>query len=192
MYHEPKFRKHLGFLMEFGEFRFKRWLDANAYNFLKNLGIGLGQSVLDIGCGSGTYTIPAAKIVGESGVVYALDTSRSAYDRMEERAACEGLRNIVRMDGGEFDLRLEVASIDHVLLIDVLQEIEDREILFDRIYRVLKPDGDVIVYPMHMAAEDVIKLVVKKPFSLEEKKFDSRILVFRKLQVHEQDKQGLG
>ncbi|MBS7631700.1 class I SAM-dependent methyltransferase [Candidatus Bathyarchaeota archaeon] len=187
MSHKSKLEKHLGFLTDLGEFRFKRWLDANAYKFLMDVGVGVGQKVLDVGCGSGTYTIPAAKIVGESGIVYALDTSRQVLDRMEERAAREELRNVVRVDGGEIDDRFEGSSIDHVLLIDVLQEIRDRGAMFDGIYRVLKPGGSVIVYPMHMAAEDVIEIALKKPFSRVEKKFGGRILVFRKTRVDEPD-----
>lgn len=44
----------------------------------------------------------------------------------------------------------------------------------------MKPGGDAIVYPMHMDVNYAIKIVVKKPFSLEEK-FDGRILVFKKI-----------
>jgi ubiquinone/menaquinone biosynthesis C-methylase UbiE len=180
--------KHLGFIRQLGEFRFKQWLDNNANEFLEDVGVKSGQAVLDYGCGSGTYTIPAAKIVGESGLVYALDVSRTALDNMEKRANREGLKNIARIDTSELDVRLEDASIDHVLLIDVLQEIDDREALFDRVYRTLKPGGAVIVYPMHMAGEEVIKLALKRPFVLKEKKCDNRILIFKKLHAHEHNK----
>jgi len=184
---KSKLKRYLGFLTEFGEFRFKRWLDENAYEFLEEVGVCSGQIVLDFGCGSGTYTIPAARIVGEFGLVYALDASRSALDRVEEKAKREGLGNIVRIEEGEFSLRLRDASVDHVLLIDVLHEIDDKEGVFDRIYRVLKPDGDVIVYPMHMDEEDVVKLVLNKSFTLKEKKLDGHILVFKKLHARESD-----
>jgi len=173
--------KHLGFLKQLGEFQFKQWLDNNAYEFLEDVGVRSGSTVLDFGCGSGTYTIPAAKIVGESGLVYALDVSSTALDKMEKRADREGLKNIVRIDAlGGVDVRLEDESIDHALLIDVLQEIDDREALFNEIYRILKPSGVEIVYPMHIAGEEVVKLATKRPFVLKEKKFDDRILVFKK------------
>lgn len=44
-------------------------LESQALEVLRNVGINRGQLVLDFGCGSGTYTIPAAKIVGEQGRV---------------------------------------------------------------------------------------------------------------------------
>ena len=81
-----------------GEVRFKRWLDKNAYEVLAEVGVRAGMAVLDFGCGSGTYTIPAAKLVGEGGRVYALDINKRALDRMEKKARKEGLKNIVRID----------------------------------------------------------------------------------------------
>jgi len=174
--------KHLGFLNHLGEFRFKQWLDNNAYEFLEDAGLKPGQTVLDFGCGSGTYAIPAAKIVGESGLVYVLDVSRTALDKIEKRADREGLKNIVRIDAsGGLDIRLEDESIDHVLLIDVLQEIDDRVALLNELYRILKPGGFIIMYPMHIDIEDVIKLASRISFHLIEEKYDSHILVFKKI-----------
>ena len=90
--------KHIGLLGHLGEYGFKRWLDGHASEVLAEIGVKEGQMVLDFGCGSGTYTIPAAKLVGKNGTVYALDVSSKALDRMEERAKQGGLRNIIRID----------------------------------------------------------------------------------------------
>jgi len=53
---------------------------------------------------------------------------------------------------------------------------------FEEAYRVLKPGGALIVYPMHLAREmgRIEKLAAAKGFSLEDRKFQGRILVFRK------------
>lgn len=168
-------------IFELGEVRFKRWLDKNASEVLAEVGVRTGQVVLDFGCGSGTYTIPAAKLVGEGGRVYALDISRRALDRMEEKAKQEGLKNIVRIDasGGE-EIRLEDETIDLMLLIDVLHKIGDREALFDEAYRILKQSGVVSIYPMHVAEEEVERLATSKGFNPEDRKFQRRILIFRK------------
>ena len=61
--------KHIGLTKHFGDFRFKRWLDNHASEVLAEIGVKKSQTVLDFGCGSGTYTIPAAKIVGTDGKV---------------------------------------------------------------------------------------------------------------------------
>jgi len=174
--------KHLRKLIfELEEVRFKRWLDKNASEVLAEVGVRAGQVVLDFGCGSGTYTIPAAKLVGEGGRVYALDISRRALDRMEEKAKQEGLRNIVQIVafGGE-EIRLEDETIDLMLLIDVLHEIDNREALFHEAYRILKQGGVVSIYPMHVAEEDVERLATSRGLNLEDRKFQGRILIFRK------------
>jgi len=164
-----------------GEFRFKRWLDNHASEVLAEVGVRAGQVVLDFGCGSGRYAIPAAKLVGRDGRVYALDISGRALDRMEEKAEREGLKNIVRIDssGGE-EIHLEGKTIDLMLLIDVLQKIDDRGALFDEAYRILKPGGVVVVYPMHLTIEEVENLAISKGLNLEDRRFQERILIFKK------------
>jgi len=51
----------------------KKWLQKHAEIFLAEIGIRKGQIVLDFGCNEGNYTIPAARIIGEKGKVYAID-----------------------------------------------------------------------------------------------------------------------
>jgi ubiquinone/menaquinone biosynthesis C-methylase UbiE len=157
-------------------------LDNNASEFLAEVGVKESQLVLDFGCGSGTYTIPAARLVGESGKVYALDISRRALERLKEKANREGLYNIViHYSDGERGIRLGDGAVDHVLLVDVLQEIGDREALFEEVHRILKKDGRVSVYPMHMDHDEVVELASINAFNLIERLFDDRILVFGKI-----------
>jgi len=173
--------RHFGIMRHLGEVRFKRWLDRNASEVLAEVGVRAGQVVLDFGCGSGTYTIPAAKLVGKRGRVYALDISRRALDRMEKKAKQEGLKNIVRIDAsGSEEIRLEDETVDLILLIDVLREIDDREALFDEAYRILKQSGLVSIYPMHVAEEEVERVATSRGLNLEDRKFQGRILIFRK------------
>ena len=73
-------------------------LESRAIEVLERIGIRRGQTVLDFGCGCGTYTIPAAKIVGEQGRVYALDKDKEALDELMQKAESAGLRNIERME----------------------------------------------------------------------------------------------
>ena len=107
---------------------------------LNKLNIEEGQKVLDYGCGIGSYTLPAASLVGKKGKVYALDRQPSAIKRVEERAQMEGFRNIdtILSDGGT---GLPGESVDVILLYGVLPEIRNRESLLRELYRVLKPDG---------------------------------------------------
>jgi len=172
--------KHIGLLKHLDEFQFKRCLDGHASEVLVEIGVKEGQAVLDFGCGSGAYTIPAVKLVGKEGKVYALDISSKALARMEVKAKQEGLKNIIRINAtGKESIPLKDNTIDMVLLIDVLKDISDRESLFNELYRVLKPDGVLTVYPMHITTEEVEKLATHKNFTFESRQVNERILVFR-------------
>ncbi|MGQ9680639.1 MAG: class I SAM-dependent methyltransferase [Candidatus Bathyarchaeia archaeon] len=176
-----KVKKHVGLVNHFEGLRFKKWLDNHAYEFLENVGLKTGQVVLDFGCGSGTYTIPAAKLVGEAGSVYALDIDKNALTKLEKKAERYGLKNIIRIDAQEEgDIPLESESMDFILLIDVLHEIKDRDKLLEKLYRLLKRGGLLIVYPMHIDGEGIKKIATEKLLVLKEKKFNRHIFVFTK------------
>jgi ubiquinone/menaquinone biosynthesis C-methylase UbiE len=95
------------------------WLDREGEEVLRKIGVRNGQTVLDFGCGRGNYAIPAARIVGEEGRVYALDKNHRALDKLMQAVESEGL-NITRIDtSGEVEIQLKDESIDVVLLYDV-------------------------------------------------------------------------
>jgi len=73
-------------------------LEPHASEALQKAGIKRGKTVLDFGCGSGTYTIPAAKIAGKEGKVYALDKDKKVLDELMQKAEYAGLENIKRID----------------------------------------------------------------------------------------------
>ncbi|MDD3717779.1 MAG: methyltransferase domain-containing protein [Actinomycetota bacterium] len=58
------------------------------------LGIEKGDSFLDLGCGPGDYALRASSIVGETGVVYALDCWPDMIDALLEKIAARGIGNI--------------------------------------------------------------------------------------------------
>ena len=142
-------------------------LDSQATEVSQQIGIRRGQTILDFGCGSGTYAIPAARIVGEQGRVYALDKDKEALDELMKKAGSAGLKNIERMDtSGETEIELTDESVDVVLLFDVFHSFyfpqpDDRRRLLSEIYRIMKPSAflSVSVWPnlIEPATEDEIK-----------------------------------
>ena len=94
---------------------------------LSDVGIGECQNVLDFGCGSGTYSIPAAKLVGKNGRIYSLDVSQKALEKLSRKVENEGLNNIVTLlSSGNVEIPIDSETLHHVLLIDVLQEISEK------------------------------------------------------------------
>lgn len=134
-------------------------LELTAIRILRRIGIKNGQTVLDFGCGSGTYAIPIAKIVGKKGKVYALDKDKNALDNLMKKAKSGRLKNIRRMaTSGELQISLPGESVDITLLFDVFHrfyfpQIDDRRKLMDEIYRITKTEGFVSVWPKHMESE---------------------------------------
>lgn len=134
-------------------------LEPDIIRILQKIGIKTGLSVLDFGCGSGTYTIPVAKIVGKQGRVYALDEDKNALDNLMKKATSGSLKNIRRMaTSGELSIDLPDESVYVSLIFDVFHryyfpQIEDRKRLLDEIYRITKTNGFVSVWPKHMESE---------------------------------------
>lgn len=134
------------------------WLKArewfgNPRQRLEEAGLERGQAVLDYGCGIGSYAIPAAQIVGDGGVVYALDIHPLAVETVARRADKAGLANVETIRSNR-DTGLPDESLDAVLLYDVLHSVPDKGALLRELYRVLKPGGSLSVVPDHME-EDV-------------------------------------
>jgi ubiquinone/menaquinone biosynthesis C-methylase UbiE len=130
----------------------EKWLEEDGVKFLRRIGIGRGQIFLDFGCGSGNYTIPAAKIVGKEGIVYALDKNKRTLDELMRRVEVKELGNIRRMEAsGQLKIGLEEESVDVVLLYDVIHHYyfpraEDRGRILREVHRVLRPNGFVSFY----------------------------------------------
>ena len=137
----------------------KKWETENGVAFLKKVGLKSAQKVLDFGCRVGHYTIPAAKVVGNKGIVYAVDKERQVLNELEKKAVQLNLKNIRTINSsGRIEINLENDSIDVVLFYDVLHyhEKKDREKLYAEAYRVLKQDGLFSVYPKHTMEDNPI------------------------------------
>jgi ubiquinone/menaquinone biosynthesis C-methylase UbiE len=157
----------------------EQWMEEAGGKFLRDIGIREGQRVLDFGCGSGNYTVPAAMIVGEGGLVYALYKDKSKLDQLIHKAESMGLKNIIRLDTSkESGIALDNESVDVVLLCDVLHyyyfpRAEDRKRLLHEVYRVLKPNALLSLCPTHLQSymepklEDVEREIHEASFYLE-------------------------
>jgi ubiquinone/menaquinone biosynthesis C-methylase UbiE len=121
--------------------------------FVSTLGIEEGHNVLDYGCGVGSYTVPVARLVGESGKVYALDIHPIAIERVEKRARKEGLPNIETIQS-DLATGLSDEHLDVALLIDVYTWIHDKIGLLKEIHRILKPSGNLVFLIDHASPEE--------------------------------------
>ena len=121
--------------------------------FLEKIGLKSGQVVFDFGAKVGHYTIPAAIVVGEKGMVYAVDKEQDVLNELERKATILGLPNVRTVQtNGEVCFNIESRSLDAVFLSDVLHYLERsvRKTLYKELHRMLKPHGLLSVYPKYV------------------------------------------
>jgi ubiquinone/menaquinone biosynthesis C-methylase UbiE len=104
-----------------------------------------GERVLEIGPGTGYYTLDMAEWVGPEGRVEIFDLQQEFLDHTMRRAAERGLDNVVPTQGDATALAYEDASMDAVVLNAVLGEIPDPVAALREVRRVLKPGGRLLV-----------------------------------------------
>lgn len=145
---------------------------------LREMKIQKGQTVLDYGCGIGSFTIPASKIVGDNGIVYALDIHPLTIKTIEKKIKRKEISNIKTIISGR-DTGLPDESVDIVLLYDVLQMIRDKKKLLEELHRVLKSDGSLFATSEHLDVNEFMNILTKeKLFTLINQK--GKLFKFRR------------
>ncbi|MGD2074637.1 MAG: methyltransferase domain-containing protein [Gammaproteobacteria bacterium] len=100
-----------------------------------------GDHILDIGSGSGTDTLIAARQVGERGRVYCLDLTEAMLDKLCHNAARQGVHWLVPILGNAESIPLPAACVDGITSNGVLNLVPDKAGAFRELYRVLRPGG---------------------------------------------------
>jgi ubiquinone/menaquinone biosynthesis C-methylase UbiE len=137
---------------------------------LEEAGIKPGMRLLDYGCGPGSYVLPAARLVGESGRVYALDIHPMAIRSVNKIAARERLANVETILS-DCDTGLPDAEVEVVLFYDVLHDLGDPDAVLRELHRVLTPDGTLSVRDHHLKQEEILPVVTGSGrFRLREKR----------------------
>ena len=115
---------------------------------IAQLSLGEGNYVADFGSGSGFYSFAAAEAVGSTGRVYALDIQKDLLQKVKKEAQARHLANIeiIWSDldhlGGS---KLREASMDAVVLANILFQLENKDNPIQEVKRILKKGGRVLV-----------------------------------------------
>ena len=114
-----------------------------------------GQTVLDLGCGPGTFSIAMAKMVGESGKVIAVDVQEEMLQIVREKAAQQGLESrIVTHKNGPDRIGIS-EKVDFALAFYMVHEVPNAEAFLKEIVYMLKPKGMLLIVEpkMHVSAD---------------------------------------
>ena len=108
---------------------------------LRATGLKPGQKVLEIGCGPGFFTIPAARIVGEEGSVLAFDINPAAVEHVRRKIEEAGVTNasVIVADATKTDLPAE--SFHLAFVFGLARPIGDMAAIWAELHRLLKPQG---------------------------------------------------
>ncbi len=107
---------------------------------LSLLPLGPGQSVADIGCGTGFFSLPLSRALPQ-GKVYALDIADEMLEVVRQKVQENGISNIEVVKSGEMEFPVPARAMDGVLLSFVLHEQEDRIGFLKKVRGLLKPSG---------------------------------------------------
>jgi ubiquinone/menaquinone biosynthesis C-methylase UbiE len=116
--------------------------------------IAPGGQIADVGAGSGWFTVRAARRVGPSGMVYAVDINPKYVRQIEERAKKERLPQVRAVVGEIADPRLPPGAIDAVLLLKTYHELGEPVAMAKAILRALKPCGRLAVIDRNGHGDD--------------------------------------
>lgn len=105
--------------------------------------IRAGDTVLDIGSGSGTDVLAAALRVGPEGKVMGLDMTAAMRRKCMDNARAMGLSNVEVLDGNAESIPLPDQCVDVVTSNGVINLVPDKEAAAREIHRVLAPGGRV-------------------------------------------------
>lgn len=121
----------------------------DAETVLAKAGLRAGETIADLGCGtSGHFVIPAAKMVGLSGKVYAVDILKPVLAGVESRAKMEGISGLVTLWGDceiPGGVRIKDGTLDLVLIINNLYQSKNRIGFLREASRLTKVGGRVVI-----------------------------------------------
>jgi len=123
--------------------RESRQREEDCRQLLKELDVRPGQTLCDVGCGNGFYTLPMARLTGSEGKVYAVDIQPEMLTMLEGRANQAGIENVETILSTQTDPRLPEGSIDLLLLVDVYHEFSHPKEMLQAIRKSLKSDGQI-------------------------------------------------
>lgn len=109
------------------------------------LGLEAGESVADIGAGTGYFTLPMANAVGSSGRVYAVDAQPQMLELLRQKLDPAANSNIELVQAEADSTQLPASSCDLVYLANVWHEFDDRPAVLREARRVLKDSGRIAI-----------------------------------------------
>ncbi len=132
--------------------RESREREEECSTMLKNLHVRSGQTVCDMGCGNGFYTLKLSELVGADGEVLAVDIQPEMLHLLDQQCKEAKRKNIKLILGSLIDPHLPAGKVDLVLCVDVYHEFSHPEQMLAAMRKSLRPEGRLVL--VEFRAED--------------------------------------
>jgi len=107
-----------------------------------------GQKVLEVGCGTGFFTMPAARLIGDKGCLVAMDMLPISVETVARKVQNANLKNVRVVKGDALNTQLEAESLDAIMIFGVIPApMIPMDRLLNEMHRILKPGGTMAVWP---------------------------------------------
>ncbi len=146
----------------------------------RQLALQPGMHVLDVGCGSGRFTIPMAQQVGSKGSVLGIDIDARKLQRAEQHLQQASIKNVRFERVGAGEGKLPHDQFDRALLFAVLGELSDREATLAEIFQALKSGGILCItegfLDPHYQSQEQVRSFAQAVGFVEERCAGNRLL----------------
>jgi len=129
---------------------------------LHEIGLKEGMTFLDVGCTLGFYSFPAAAIVGNRGLVYALDINSDFTEYVSRKAKKKQVEHLKTTVGRAQDTGLSPGSVDMVFLHLVFHDIADKPKAIKEFHRILKDTGRLVIDEENVMPLDTVQKLVEE------------------------------
>ncbi len=120
-----------------------KWQKVN--EVIRAIGLREGDTIADIGGGSGYFSRPFARMVGPRGVVYCCDIAPNLMDYVQDRAKKEHLCNIVTVYAAPDRPMLPPSSVDYIFFCNTTHHLDNRVEYYRNLKPILRPGGKLVI-----------------------------------------------
>jgi ubiquinone/menaquinone biosynthesis C-methylase UbiE len=119
----------------------------------QTFGIQPGMTLVDYGCGPGRYTVCFARLVGPSGLVYAVDVQPLAIETVKKKSSKQGLDNIRPVLAHGYNSGLPEHIADRVFALDMFFLVADPSAFLGELRRITRLDGLLVLDDGHQSRQ---------------------------------------
>jgi len=125
---------------------------------VEGAGIKEGMKVLEVGCGTGFFTIKASQLIGENGLLISMDMSPLSVEMVTKKVDKANIKNVKVIKGDALDTKLDEACLDVIFIFGVIPApMLPMDKLLSEMHRILKPNGVMAVWPPSWVHHSIVK-----------------------------------